>query len=164
MPKKSMESATYYGHEGLVVDANDKVHEVDPSRNLDGSVVDGYESDERTLEDRPGSEQPGVPLRGLPDAPTTVTFDNSDLTGDNAKAAPSGAGPDGEPIVGSMSNTPEENANLAERLANGEELTADTDASQAPQSQDDSGSSDSAPAKAAPVKKAAPARATTTSK
>lgn len=113
MPKKSLERATWYGNEGLVVDANDKLHELDSARNLDGSVVDGFESDERTVEDRDGSEQ--ALLRGLPDDPRPVEFDNSDLTGDLAKAAPSGQTADGELIPGSMSNTEEQEREAREQ-------------------------------------------------
>jgi hypothetical protein len=52
MPKTNQAGATYDGHEGLVTDGEGKVSELDPSRNPDGSVVDGYESDERELKDR----------------------------------------------------------------------------------------------------------------
>lgn len=52
MPKKSMVSATYAGHEGIVEDARDNLHQLDPSRNLDGSVVEGFESEDREIEDR----------------------------------------------------------------------------------------------------------------
>lgn len=56
MPKTSESGATYYGHEGLVEDGQGKVSELDPSRNADGSVVEGFESDERELDDRDAGE------------------------------------------------------------------------------------------------------------
>lgn len=51
MPPKKSEAtgATFAGHEGIVEDANQRLWEVDPSRNADGTVVDGFESDERDL-------------------------------------------------------------------------------------------------------------------
>lgn len=58
MPKATHAGATYYGYEGTVVDARDRVSELDPSRNVDGSVVDGFESDERTIEDRQAGDYP----------------------------------------------------------------------------------------------------------
>ncbi len=53
MPKTNHEGSTYFGAEGLVDHADGKVSQLDPSRNVDGTVVDGYESDDRDdLEDR----------------------------------------------------------------------------------------------------------------
>ncbi len=53
MPKTNHEGSTYYGADGLVDHADGKVSQLDPSRNVDGGVVDGFESDERDdLEDR----------------------------------------------------------------------------------------------------------------
>jgi hypothetical protein len=52
MPKTNHGGATYYGHEGIVENARGELSQLDPSRNVDGSVVDGFESDERQLEDR----------------------------------------------------------------------------------------------------------------
>lgn len=52
MPKANAAGGTYYGYEGLVEDANNRVSELDPSRNADGTVVDGFESEERDLSDR----------------------------------------------------------------------------------------------------------------
>ncbi len=61
MPKTNDASgATYEGHEGVVEHAGgyastrrpDGLSELDPSRNLDGTVVEGFESDEREIEDR----------------------------------------------------------------------------------------------------------------
>jgi len=43
-----------YGQQGIVKSADGTLYEVDPSRNLDGTVVAGFESDERPdLEDAP---------------------------------------------------------------------------------------------------------------
>jgi hypothetical protein len=51
---KTAADGTYsqYGAEGLVQMADGTVQEADPSRNADGTVVAGFESDERTMEDR----------------------------------------------------------------------------------------------------------------
>jgi hypothetical protein len=77
MPKTNDGSGpTYYGMEGHVVDSHDRVHEVDPSRTVTGEVVEGFESDEREMEDRDvvsGDPHPVVsPSDGLPAAPTPV--------------------------------------------------------------------------------------------
>lgn len=69
MPKKNHESATAAGYEGHVLDARDNVHELDPSRNVDGTVVDGYESDERDLSDRDPGESPGIGDEPRPTTP-----------------------------------------------------------------------------------------------
>ncbi len=58
MPKANANGATYYGVEGHVLDSHDRVSELDPSRNVDGTVVDNFESDERDMEDRPAGEYP----------------------------------------------------------------------------------------------------------
>lgn len=55
------------GMTGHVVNARDEVYEVDPSRNVDGSRVDGYESDERDLKDDENYQSPAV---GEPPVPT----------------------------------------------------------------------------------------------
>lgn len=48
MPKVSASGqATAYGLEGIVRNAEGNLSELDPSRNLDGTAVDGFESDER---------------------------------------------------------------------------------------------------------------------
>lgn len=64
MPKINQAGATYYGQEGLVTNGDGVISQLDPSRNADGTVVDGYESDERELEDRDGTpgdkREPGV--------------------------------------------------------------------------------------------------------
>jgi hypothetical protein len=64
MPKINQAGATYYGQEGLVTNGDGVISQLDPSRNADGTVVDGYESDERDLEDRDGTpgdkREPGV--------------------------------------------------------------------------------------------------------
>lgn len=59
MPKTNYGGATYAGHTGIVENAAGELSELDPSRNVDGSVVDGYESEDRDLkdEDRPEVQQ-----------------------------------------------------------------------------------------------------------
>lgn len=58
MPKVSGSgNATAYGQEGHIVGADGVLSELDPSRNVDGSVVDGYESDERDLSEEPGGQE-----------------------------------------------------------------------------------------------------------
>jgi hypothetical protein len=62
MPKTNdVTGATYEGHEGIVEHAGGRgstrlggLSEVDPSRELNGSVVEGFESDEREIEEREG--------------------------------------------------------------------------------------------------------------
>lgn len=81
MPKTNAGGATYAGHEGLVVDGEGKVSELDPSRNADGTVVDGYESDERDLKDRDPGESPAeiVPIEPPADSDDeTVTERDED--------------------------------------------------------------------------------------
>lgn len=46
--------ATFDGHAGIVSHADGRLSELDPSVNLDGTVVDGYESQEREVD---GSER-----------------------------------------------------------------------------------------------------------
>lgn len=59
MPKIDAEGRpSYAGQEGLVTNAVGEVHQVDPSRNVDGSRVDGYESEDRTVEDRDDTDAP----------------------------------------------------------------------------------------------------------
>jgi hypothetical protein len=63
MPKTAANgSATMAGGEGVVQDAEGGRWQLDPSRNLDGSTVDGFESDEREVDEEhptPGfGEQP----------------------------------------------------------------------------------------------------------
>lgn len=61
MPKINAEGMpTSAGMEGHVLGADGREHEIDPSRNADGTVVDGYESDQRELKDRGQGEGPGV--------------------------------------------------------------------------------------------------------
>lgn len=63
MPKTNdATGATYEGHEGIVEHAGGRgstrpggLSEVDPNRELDGSVVEGYESEDREIEDREGA-------------------------------------------------------------------------------------------------------------
>jgi hypothetical protein len=69
MPKTNDASgATYYGHEGIVEHAGGAgstrpggLSEVDHARNLDGTVIAGYESEEREVEDREGAH-PAEPI------------------------------------------------------------------------------------------------------
>jgi len=49
MPKANHVGATYYGYEGHVEDAHGRFSELDPSRNVDGSTVDGFESEDRNI-------------------------------------------------------------------------------------------------------------------
>jgi hypothetical protein len=78
MPKTNDASGpTYYGMEGHVVDSHDRVHEVDPSRTVTGEVVEGFESDEREIEDRSTGAANEVapqisPSDGLPAGPTPI--------------------------------------------------------------------------------------------
>lgn len=67
MPKIDAQgNATAYGMEGIVENAEGGLSELDPSRNVDGSTVDGFESDERPYlkdEEREVAgpdDQPGV--------------------------------------------------------------------------------------------------------
>ena len=82
MPKTNDASgATYLGHEGIVEHAGGAgstrpggLSEVDVSRNLDGTAVDGYESEEREVEDREGAalaEPTLLPAPETEDAPET---------------------------------------------------------------------------------------------
>lgn len=66
MPKKSEATgATFAGHEGIVEDANQRLWEVDPSRNVDGTVVNGFESDERDISNPEDPATPAGPDRDL---------------------------------------------------------------------------------------------------
>ena len=75
MPKTNdATGATYEGHEGIVEHAGGRgstrlggLSEVDPNRELDGSVIEGYESEDRDLEEREGGA-PAEP-RLLPEEP-----------------------------------------------------------------------------------------------
>ena len=66
MPKTNHAGATYFGHEGVVENAVGELSQLHPSRNLDGSVVDGYESEDQDLADReeanPQADPTGVRL------------------------------------------------------------------------------------------------------
>jgi len=53
--------ATAAGMTGIVQNAEGKLSELDPSRRLDGTPVDGYESDERDFEDFEKRETPAGP-------------------------------------------------------------------------------------------------------
>ena len=87
MPKKSMVSATYAGHEGIVEDARDNLHQLDPSRNLDGSVVEGFESEDREIQDR----DEGSPTTG--DSREVFKLDENEQEGtvDDAKSDAEGS-------------------------------------------------------------------------
>ena len=62
MPKIAANgAATAYGQEGVVQSATGELWELDPSRNLDGTAVDGYASDERDLSDAEERETPARP-------------------------------------------------------------------------------------------------------
>ena len=79
MPTISQAGPTSAGYEGHVLDGAGKVHELDPSRNVDGTVVDGYESDERQLEDREihtGPSPSDEPVRTVPDDERTDAQDD----------------------------------------------------------------------------------------
>jgi hypothetical protein len=68
MPKINAEGMpSSAGMTGHVVNARDEIHEVDPSRNADGTVRDGYESDARELQDDENYRSPAV---GEPPVPT----------------------------------------------------------------------------------------------
>ncbi len=66
MPKKSEGTgATFEGHEGIVQDAAQQLWEVDPSRNLDGTVREGFESEDRDISSPANPEVPGGPDHDL---------------------------------------------------------------------------------------------------
>lgn len=60
MPKTNDNTgATYAGQEGIVEHADGSLSELDPSRNVDGSPVDGFQSDEdETPDEEPEQPQP----------------------------------------------------------------------------------------------------------
>jgi hypothetical protein len=77
MPKTAANgSATMAGGEGVVQDAEGGRWQLDPSRNLDGSTVDGFESDEREVDEEhptPGfGEQPQLQPQPEEDEPQPV--------------------------------------------------------------------------------------------
>ncbi len=92
MPKANHGGATFYGYEGVVLDSHDRPSELDPSRNVDGSVVEGFESDERDLTDRKDGEAPEDALASGPvpvteqDEKKTEEVPSSD--GDSSKPSP----------------------------------------------------------------------------
>ncbi len=77
MPKTNAGGATYHGHSGIVADGEGKLSELDPSRNVDGSVVEGFESEDRELTDR--------------DAEVTTTEVGPQESGATASENPDGA-------------------------------------------------------------------------
>jgi hypothetical protein len=102
MPKKSEATgATYQGHEGIVEDANQRLWEVDPSRNVDGTVVDGFESDERQLSGPDEATLPGKADDDLAvsetgstgqEKPRSTKAEASDA--ENARASAGASGPE----------------------------------------------------------------------
>lgn len=93
MPKKSEATgATYAGHEGIVQDANQQLWEVDPSRNADGTVVDGFESDERELS---SPNEPTAPTRADDDLAASETDDAGQEKPRSVKAEASDAQEEG---------------------------------------------------------------------
>lgn len=64
MPKTTHAGASYFGHEGVVEDANGKLSQLDSARNVDGTVVDGFESENRDIEDVP-NESPVADPTGV---------------------------------------------------------------------------------------------------
>jgi hypothetical protein len=93
MPKIAANgSATAYGQEGVVQGADGQLWELDPSRNLDGTTVDGYESDERDLsgaEERDLPTRPDDEPRAQPvDEPATEDEDAEPAENEEAKSSP----------------------------------------------------------------------------
>lgn len=90
MPKiASNGSATAYGQEGIVKDAAGQLWELDPSRNLDGTAVDGFESDERDLsgaEERDAVRPDDEPRPQPVDDPAESKDDESDDDQDDSDA------------------------------------------------------------------------------
>jgi hypothetical protein len=87
MPKNDAQGrATAYGSEGIIRNAEGGLSELDPSRNLDGTAVDGYESDERDLS---GADERELPTHADPEArPNAETREAMDEDADRVSAAP----------------------------------------------------------------------------
>lgn len=116
MPKTNHEGSTYYGHTGIVDHADGKLSQLDPSINYDGTVVDGFESDERELEEQPGG--------GLADSTAVrpVDFDeeksdedsdgekDTDESEDGQKARAEGKGRDAEAEQGKEEEQPKQSS------------------------------------------------------
>jgi hypothetical protein len=89
MPKKSEATgATFAGHEGIVEDANQRLWEVDPSRNADGTVVDGFESDERDIS---SPNDPNAPAAADDDLAVSESDDDGQEKSRSVKAEASDA-------------------------------------------------------------------------
>jgi hypothetical protein len=84
MPKINNVGPTFYGTEGLAVDGNQVIHQLDPSRNVDGSVVEGFESDERVIEDQDGAHG------AVGEAPQVVNFEDPEHTDEHEREKGSG--------------------------------------------------------------------------
>ena len=122
MPKTSdTNGATHAGMQGIVQAATGRLDEVDPSLNADGTVKDGFESDERPdLEDRSEEDQErelavanyGDNVRAQDDEPAKndaehqpVAPADSDKTGAEDPKVEQGAEKEAKPSVGSNSLT-----------------------------------------------------------
>lgn len=57
MPKTNYSGATAFGLSGIVENAYGERSELDPSKNLDGTTVDGFESDERDDIEKPNDDE-----------------------------------------------------------------------------------------------------------
>lgn len=89
MPKTNdATGATYQGVQGVVQAATGRLDEVDPSLNLDGTVKDGYESDERPDLGQDGEEREVLTadddLSTVKDEPTDQPAPPSDTEKDAA--------------------------------------------------------------------------------
>lgn len=89
MPKTNVNGATYAGNDGIVEDAVGRLSQLDPSRNLDGSVVDGFESDEREIEADDVQEKD---LRADSTTVTPITEDDDASEDEPAEAVKSSVG------------------------------------------------------------------------
>jgi hypothetical protein len=105
MPKTNYAGATYAGHEGIVENAVGELSQLDPSRNVDGSVVDGFESDERELDEReevaPYADPTGVSVVDKPEANAA----GSEASEEEQSVKPEDTKPE-EPKVASKRGTP----------------------------------------------------------
>lgn len=100
MPKTNDNTgATYAGYEGVVEHAGGPgstrpggLSELDPSRNLDGSVVDNFESDERELDDRDGPLSVVGEVRPVEQPTTAEPLADRDESGEASGGESSSAG------------------------------------------------------------------------
>lgn len=119
MPKKSEATgATYQGHEGIVEDANQRLWEVDPSRNANGTVVDGFESDERDIS---SPDDPALPGRASDDLAVSESDEDGQEKPRSVKAEASDA-QDARSSTGA-GDKPDE-ANNGKQEATGSDRTA----------------------------------------